>query len=177
MSGAPPGVMPPPAGTPGPQGPVAAGGGGLPGAPKGPGILPPNAGAVPQSVQAVGEEAHGTDIVRAAMKALAEALPKFSGNHELSNVILKAFTELAKKFHAPADDKEDQVDSLKNVNEAISMRKMGGGQGPGGPPPPPGGRPPGMPQMQGPPGMPPGGAMPQPPPGPPPSPGGPPPEA
>ncbi len=169
MSGAPPGVMPPPAGTPGPSGPVAAGGGGPPGLPKGPGILPPNGGAVPQSAKADGEEAHGTDIVRAAMKALAEALPKFSGNHELSNVVLKAFTELAKKFHAPNDEKDEQVDSLKNVNEAISMRRMGGGQGPGGPPPMPGGRPPGMPQMA--------GAMPQMPPGPPPSPTGPPPEA
>ena len=125
--GAPPGAGPPPG--------VAAGiGAGTGGGPR-PGVLPPQGAGVPMPLRAAGNFARGMTIMRAVVAAMRHAIPDLADTKEGAEAA-KFLHQMSGVFGArEAGGKEDQVDPIMRVQQAIAARRASaGGPPPGGPP-------------------------------------------
>lgn len=136
----------PDAGTPAPGGPPpdGAAGNGAPDQPPGgggPGVLPPQGAAVPMQVKAAGDHAVGMDILRAVTKAIREAIRRLGDSKE-SHEAAEIYIKLGRMVNTGDQGKEDSVDPMQRVTQAIQARKASQQGPPGGPGPPPGAAPP-----------------------------------
>jgi len=138
MSSAPPTGTP--SGGPMPQPGVAAGNA-APGGPavpgQGPGILPPQGAGVPMQVKALGAHSAGIDILRACHMALKKCLGMLMPGSKEESAAIQSLQTIGKVVHTGEQGKEDQVDPIQRVQEAIAMRRMGQQGPPQGAPPPP----------------------------------------
>jgi hypothetical protein len=101
------------------------------------GVLPPQGAGVPMQVKAAGDHAVGMDILRAVAKAMREAIHKLGDSPE-SHKAAKIYTQLGEMVQMGDQGKEDAVDPMQRVQQAIMARKssqMGAPGGGGGPPP------------------------------------------
>lgn len=161
-----PGPGAPPIPGPGPSvpgGPSAGGPGGAP-----PAGLPPQGAAVPMPVRAAGNHAQGMSIMTAALKAIRMAIPLLGDSKE-GSLAAEILVKGHNVFSVAEGSKDEAVDPVNRVTQAIMARRMqqrAPAGPPGAPPGGPGGPPPAM-APRGPipagPGAPPmGGAMPPP---------------
>ena len=103
-----------------------------------PGVLPPQGAAVPMPVRAAGDHAVGIDVCRACAIALQkQAIPKLQVGSKEAQAAMKAFETLGQIFHLGDQGKEDAVDPMQRVQQAIAANRMrgrmpqgGGGQAP-----------------------------------------------
>src|SRR5258707_14563971 len=139
-------MMPPGAGTPGGSQPppVAAGSQEDSTAQEGSGVLPPNAGSVPQPVQALGKQAQAFDLIHGAINLLNMAVPHIL-DRDANNALHEAILKIQKIVPTP-ESKDSSIEIMQKILQA-KQAASGRGQGAAGPPPPPGGPPPGMPQV------------------------------
>ena len=131
----------PPTGTPsgGPISPPGvAAGNAAPGGPppgQGPGILPPQGAGVPMPVRQLGAHGSGIDILRAVHKALKQAVGMLIPGSKEESTTIQCLQAIGKIVHTGEQGKEDAVDPMQRVQQAIQMRKMANQPSPGGPPP------------------------------------------
>jgi hypothetical protein len=88
-------------------------------------------------VKAAGDHAVGMDILRAVAKALREAVHKLGDTKE-GHEAAKIYVQLGNMVHMGDQGKEDAVDPMQRVQQAIAARKqaqMGPPGGAGAPPP------------------------------------------
>ena len=127
-----------------------------------PGVLPPQGGAVPMPIKAAGDHAVSLDKMISVMKVIRDAIPGFGDSKE-GICATEMLIHGAKCFSVQREGgKEDTVDPMQRVTQAILARRamnkapMAGGPPPG-MPPGAGSAPPPMP-LRGPVPMPTGGA-------------------
>jgi hypothetical protein len=121
-TGTPPGGQPPgvAAGSSAPGGPPNPSQGGPSDSP---GVLPPQGAGVPMSIKAAGDHAVGMDIMRAILKGLREAVRRLGDSKE-GNVAAEMLVKAGHMFAHAEGGKEDSVDPMQRVQQAIQARRV-----------------------------------------------------
>jgi hypothetical protein len=88
-------------------------------------------------VKAMGDHARGIDLLRGVSKALRMAISLLQPGSKESDAAVEAFQKIGRTIHMGDQGKEDAVDPMQRVQQAIMARRMMGARPPGQPGAPP----------------------------------------